>query len=260
MSVVLQLAVERTGLHPVARTCFRPPPNVDSALVAFRRTRDWDAELERLGVWPRRRSRTGARRSRTRSSSPGSRTEQARGGRARRARPPRANVRAEDLAPDEFLRLGRLTRHEADGAGGRGEDQPRARRRAAPPDGLHEVATVLQRIDLCDRIELEAGEGLVIEGFPEDTIVAPRSAGSRRRRASSLLARPDLRRRSRSPPGLGGGSADAAAALRLANASLPKPLVRSGSTPSPPSSARTSPSSSSRGRSSPKARASASPA
>ena len=28
---------ERTGFHPVARTVFRPPPNVDSALVAFRR-------------------------------------------------------------------------------------------------------------------------------------------------------------------------------------------------------------------------------
>ena len=46
VSVVLQLAAERTGFHPVARTCFRPPPNVDSALVAFRRTRPWGAELE----------------------------------------------------------------------------------------------------------------------------------------------------------------------------------------------------------------------
>lgn len=47
VSVVLQLATERTGLHPVSRTCFRPPPNVDSALVAFRRRRPWDEELER---------------------------------------------------------------------------------------------------------------------------------------------------------------------------------------------------------------------
>ena len=37
VSVVLQLAAEKTGFHPVARTVFRPPPNVDSALVAFRR-------------------------------------------------------------------------------------------------------------------------------------------------------------------------------------------------------------------------------
>ena len=37
VSVLLQLATERTGFHPVSRTVFRPPPNVDSALVAFRR-------------------------------------------------------------------------------------------------------------------------------------------------------------------------------------------------------------------------------
>ena len=37
VSVLVQLAARRTGLHPVARTVFRPPPNVDSALVAFRR-------------------------------------------------------------------------------------------------------------------------------------------------------------------------------------------------------------------------------
>jgi 16S rRNA (adenine1518-N6/adenine1519-N6)-dimethyltransferase len=37
VSVLIQLAAERTGFHPVARTVFRPQPNVDSALVAFRR-------------------------------------------------------------------------------------------------------------------------------------------------------------------------------------------------------------------------------
>jgi 16S rRNA (adenine1518-N6/adenine1519-N6)-dimethyltransferase len=37
VSVLVQLVCERTGFHPVARTVFRPPPNVDSALVAFRR-------------------------------------------------------------------------------------------------------------------------------------------------------------------------------------------------------------------------------
>ena len=36
-SVLVQLAARKTGFHPVARTVFRPPPNVDSALVAFRR-------------------------------------------------------------------------------------------------------------------------------------------------------------------------------------------------------------------------------
>jgi 16S rRNA (adenine1518-N6/adenine1519-N6)-dimethyltransferase len=38
VSVLIQLAAERTGFHAVSRTVFRPRPNVDSALVAFRRT------------------------------------------------------------------------------------------------------------------------------------------------------------------------------------------------------------------------------
>jgi 16S rRNA (adenine1518-N6/adenine1519-N6)-dimethyltransferase len=37
VSVLVRLAAERTGFHAVSRTVFRPPPNVDSALVAFRR-------------------------------------------------------------------------------------------------------------------------------------------------------------------------------------------------------------------------------
>ncbi len=37
VSVLVQLAARRTGFHPVSRNVFRPPPNVDSALVAFRR-------------------------------------------------------------------------------------------------------------------------------------------------------------------------------------------------------------------------------
>ena len=46
VSVLVQLATERTGWHPVTREVFRPRPNVDSALVAFRRTQlpaDWSA-------------------------------------------------------------------------------------------------------------------------------------------------------------------------------------------------------------------------
>jgi 16S rRNA (adenine1518-N6/adenine1519-N6)-dimethyltransferase len=37
VSVLVQLATERVGMHPVSREVFRPRPNVDSALVAFRR-------------------------------------------------------------------------------------------------------------------------------------------------------------------------------------------------------------------------------
>jgi 16S rRNA (adenine1518-N6/adenine1519-N6)-dimethyltransferase len=48
VSVLVRLTAERTGFHPVARTCFVPPPRVNSALVAFRRTRRWGPELARL--------------------------------------------------------------------------------------------------------------------------------------------------------------------------------------------------------------------
>ncbi len=48
VSVLVRLTAERTGFHPVARTVFRPPPNVDSALVAFRRRRTWGDEYAGL--------------------------------------------------------------------------------------------------------------------------------------------------------------------------------------------------------------------
>jgi 4-diphosphocytidyl-2-C-methyl-D-erythritol kinase len=91
-------------------------------------------------------------------------------------------------------------------------------------DGLHEVATVLQRIDLEDRVALERSAALEVRGFPEDTIV--------RRALEELAARAGVEpawrvRIDKGIPvaaGLGGGSADAAAALRLANESLAEPL------------------------------------
>ena len=48
VSVLIQLTSERTGFHPVSRSVFRPPPNVDSALVAFRRRRSWGPEFAHL--------------------------------------------------------------------------------------------------------------------------------------------------------------------------------------------------------------------
>jgi 16S rRNA (adenine1518-N6/adenine1519-N6)-dimethyltransferase len=48
VSVLVQLTAERVGFHPVGRTVFSPPPNVDSALVAFRRMRHWGPEFVRL--------------------------------------------------------------------------------------------------------------------------------------------------------------------------------------------------------------------
>ena len=91
-------------------------------------------------------------------------------------------------------------------------------------EGLHEVATVLQRIDLCDTVSLEAADGLAVEGFEEDTIV--RAALEAVATAAGIEPRWRARIEKQIPvaAGLGGGSSDAATALRLANDSLQEPL------------------------------------
>jgi 16S rRNA (adenine1518-N6/adenine1519-N6)-dimethyltransferase len=48
VSVLVQLTAEKSGFHPVSRSVFRPPPNVDSALVAFHRAKSWGPEYRLL--------------------------------------------------------------------------------------------------------------------------------------------------------------------------------------------------------------------
>ncbi|HET7043877.1 MAG TPA: hypothetical protein VFI37_03425 [Gaiellaceae bacterium] len=93
-------------------------------------------------------------------------------------------------------------------------------------DGKHEVSTVLQRVDLADRIEVADGPALRVEGFPDDTLV--RSALERLAAAAGIEPRWRVRIDKNVPvaAGLGGGSSDAATALRLANAALDRPLAR----------------------------------
>jgi 4-diphosphocytidyl-2-C-methyl-D-erythritol kinase len=83
-------------------------------------------------------------------------------------------------------------------------------------DGKHEVLTVMQRVGLSDRIEIEPAEKTHVEGFPGDTLV--------RDALHLLAARAATTRHWRASAGLGGGSSDAATALRLANAQLDEPL------------------------------------
>jgi 4-diphosphocytidyl-2-C-methyl-D-erythritol kinase len=91
-------------------------------------------------------------------------------------------------------------------------------------DGKHEVVTVLQRIDLHDDVTIESAERLAVE-FAGDTIV--RTALTQLARAAGVdpLWRVRIEKRIPVAAGLGGGSADAAAALSLANALLPRPLA-----------------------------------
>ena len=92
-------------------------------------------------------------------------------------------------------------------------------------DGKHEVATVLQRIDLADGITLSPGASLEIGGFPDDTLV--RDALLALAAAAGVEPHWTVAIEKRIPvaSGLGGGSSDAAAALRLANETLPAPLA-----------------------------------
>jgi 4-diphosphocytidyl-2-C-methyl-D-erythritol kinase len=91
-------------------------------------------------------------------------------------------------------------------------------------DGKHEVATVLQTIDLCDDIELTRADALSIAGLSEDTLV--REALERLAAAADMAPewRVLIEKRIPVAAGLGGGSSDAATALELANSSLPTPL------------------------------------
>ena len=91
-------------------------------------------------------------------------------------------------------------------------------------DGKHEVVTVLQRIDLHDDIALAPADELVVDGFAGDAIVE--KALEALARAAGVEPRWRVRIEKRIPvaAGLGGGSADAAAALLLTNALVPRPL------------------------------------
>jgi 4-diphosphocytidyl-2-C-methyl-D-erythritol kinase len=91
-------------------------------------------------------------------------------------------------------------------------------------DGKHEVATVLERVELADSLGLRETDATTVDGFPDDTLV--RAALDALRAASGTHAGFAARLVKRIPvaAGLGGGSSDAAAALALANRMLGAPL------------------------------------
>lgn len=91
-------------------------------------------------------------------------------------------------------------------------------------DGLHEVITVLQRIDLCDRLALAPAAEVHVDGFAEDELVHAALTRLREEAGAEHGWRARIDKRIPVAAGLGGGSADAAAALLLANATLAERL------------------------------------
>jgi 16S rRNA (adenine1518-N6/adenine1519-N6)-dimethyltransferase len=103
VSVVVRLNARRTGFHPGARTVFRPPPNVDSARVAFARIAG-PPRPEELGHLV---SAAFAHRRKTLANSLAltGLTTREQAANALQSLGHRSDIRAEALEPDEFVDL-----------------------------------------------------------------------------------------------------------------------------------------------------------
>jgi 4-diphosphocytidyl-2C-methyl-D-erythritol kinase len=219
VSVLVQLATERTGFHPVSRTVpstaerrlgagrfpanrasARLPPGQGSGRRSLRASPQDALELAGADRPRLAGGRDGcARGHRPRSS--GSR----RGARAERIRRADEGARLKRGAAPAKLNLALVV-------------GPRR------PDGKHELLTIYQRLALADRIVVEPAQHLSVEGFAADTLVRDAlealgaAAGTPRAFAATIQKRVPV------AAGLGGGSSDAATALRLANELLDDPL------------------------------------
>jgi 4-diphosphocytidyl-2-C-methyl-D-erythritol kinase len=92
------------------------------------------------------------------------------------------------------------------------------------PDGKHEVVTVVDKLDVADTITVRAADAVGVDGFEGDTLVRAALAAL----AGAAGAEPGLaatiEKRLPVAAGLGGGSSNAATALRLGNELLGRPL------------------------------------
>jgi 4-diphosphocytidyl-2-C-methyl-D-erythritol kinase len=99
------------------------------------------------------------------------------------------------------------------------------------PDGLHDIASLFASIDLADQLTIEPAVGgedeVICPGVPGDNIVT-KALGAFRTRAELAPLRVTIAKLIPVAAGLGGGSADAAAALRAANAIAGHPFDADG--------------------------------
>ena len=222
-SVLAQLACEVRVLRAVARTVFRPVPNVDSVLVGLRRAaarrRPGAARARPRRLRPPAQGARGVARARRRARRPTSASARAR--RCVELGHP-ADERAERLSPEEF----RVARGEAR----RGEADARSRRarstsacssgavpRRRPPRARDAVRVGVAR-RRADARETD-GRGATrssARASPGPNLVARALAGLRARGWDAPPVRIEIDKRIPVAAGMGGGSADAAAALRLA--------------------------------------------
>jgi 16S rRNA (adenine1518-N6/adenine1519-N6)-dimethyltransferase len=106
VSVLVQLASERTGFRPVSRTVFWPRPRVDSALVAFRR-RPPLADFARV-KYVVEAAFAHRRKTLPNSLELGGLASRATGAAALEQLGHDSSARAEELAPEEFVQLAEL--------------------------------------------------------------------------------------------------------------------------------------------------------
>ncbi len=217
-SVLAQIATDVKVLRPISRNVFRPVPNVDSVLVGLRRRgRGADPELRALvhDAFAHRRKALARSLALSGRWDPEVR-ERARAALVELGHP--ADERAQRLAPEEFRVAG--------GVAGAVRLTALAPAKVnlclflgpVRPDGRHELVTLFESVSLADELIVDTNadrDEVICPQVPEPNLVSRAIAGLRDLGWGGPPVRIEIVKRIPVAAGLGGGSSDAAAALRL---------------------------------------------